>query len=191
MGKQTKLNGAHKKKGSPNGSDKMHKTNNFVFNNNNNNNGKDLRNRKRQKDPPQSKDLLGRNGRTDRDADDCSNDIFPRHAEVIVFLVTLGVRLLYVSRKRNWWILHPDEVFQITEGNRGNFSLTNGAFFFIFPDEIVDFFCYKHVYFLNYLRASVKQLTFGKLLTPFRAHVRYRQVNTTKILVQKNGHNNV
>ncbi|XP_064613136.1 uncharacterized protein LOC135476921 [Liolophura sinensis] len=114
MGKQTKLNGAQKKKGSPKGSDKMNKTHDFP----NNNNGNDLRNRKRQKDPPHSKHLFRRPGRPriGVDAtDDCSHHIFPRKAEVIVFLVTLGVRLYYVSRKRNWWILHPDEVFQITE----------------------------------------------------------------------------
>ncbi|KAK3084812.1 hypothetical protein FSP39_019458 [Pinctada imbricata] len=41
--------------------------------------------------------------------------LFPRYSFWIVFFVTLSWRLYYVSQRKNWWILHPDEVFQILE----------------------------------------------------------------------------
>ena len=43
-------------------------------------------------------------------------DTVPRWAPVAIFLCTLIIRVSYVSRKINWWILHPDEVFQSLEG---------------------------------------------------------------------------
>lgn len=44
--------------------------------------------------------------------------LFPRYSEWIVFVVTLVLRCNYVSQKDNWWVLHPDEIFQAMEGKR-------------------------------------------------------------------------
>lgn len=44
--------------------------------------------------------------------------LFPRYSEWIVFVVTLVLRCYYVSQKNNWWLLHPDEIFQAMEGKR-------------------------------------------------------------------------
>ncbi|XP_061162414.1 uncharacterized protein LOC133171643 [Saccostrea echinata] len=43
------------------------------------------------------------------------SDLFPRYSEWIVFLITLILRIFYVCQKHNWWILHPDEIFQSME----------------------------------------------------------------------------
>ncbi|XP_062582598.1 uncharacterized protein LOC134244339 [Saccostrea cucullata] len=43
------------------------------------------------------------------------SDLFPRYSEWIVFLITLILRIYYVCQKHNWWILHPDEIFQSME----------------------------------------------------------------------------
>ena len=43
-------------------------------------------------------------------------DLFPRNTHWVVFLFTLVFRVWYVSRKENWWILHPDEIYQTLEG---------------------------------------------------------------------------
>lgn len=42
--------------------------------------------------------------------------LFPIYSEWIVFVVTLVLRCNYVSQKDNWWVLHPDEIFQAMEG---------------------------------------------------------------------------
>ncbi|OWF40950.1 uncharacterized protein LOC110463146 [Mizuhopecten yessoensis] len=42
-------------------------------------------------------------------------DLFPRKSVWIVFVITLCIRLRYVSKGENWWILHPDEIFQSVE----------------------------------------------------------------------------
>ncbi|XP_069134914.1 uncharacterized protein [Argopecten irradians] len=42
-------------------------------------------------------------------------DLFPRHSILIVFILTLFFRISYVSKVENWWILHPDEIFQSVE----------------------------------------------------------------------------
>ena len=44
-------------------------------------------------------------------------ELFPKSTPWFVFLFTLAFRLWYVSKKENWWILHPDEVYQTIEGN--------------------------------------------------------------------------
>ena len=44
-------------------------------------------------------------------------DLFPGNTHWFVFLFTLMFRVWYVSRKKNWWILHPDEIYQTLEGN--------------------------------------------------------------------------
>lgn len=41
--------------------------------------------------------------------------LFPIYSEWIVFVVTLVLRCNYVSQKDNWWVLHPDEIFQAME----------------------------------------------------------------------------
>ena len=49
----------------------------------------------------------------------CTRDmanLFPRNTHWVVFLFTLVFRVWYVSRKENWWILHPDEIYQTLEG---------------------------------------------------------------------------
>ena len=44
-------------------------------------------------------------------------DLFPKGTPWLIVLFTLVFRLWYVSRTENWWILHPDEVYQTIEGN--------------------------------------------------------------------------
>ena len=44
-------------------------------------------------------------------------DMFPRDTHWFVSLFTLVFRVWYVSRMKNWWILHPDEIYQTLEGN--------------------------------------------------------------------------
>jgi len=48
--------------------------------------------------------------------EDNESGIFPIGTEWLVFFLTLCFRIRYVSRKENWWILHPDEIFQSVEG---------------------------------------------------------------------------
>ena len=43
--------------------------------------------------------------------------IFPWWFPGVVFIVTVLVRMYYVYQPANWWVLHPDEVFQSVEGN--------------------------------------------------------------------------
>lgn len=44
-----------------------------------------------------------------------SENIFPENTHWVVFILTLYFRIIYVSDKMNWWILHPDEIFQSLE----------------------------------------------------------------------------
>ncbi|KAK6191859.1 hypothetical protein SNE40_003443 [Patella caerulea] len=41
--------------------------------------------------------------------------IFPWYSPYIIFLVTIVIRVCYVSQPSNWWILHPDEIYQSLE----------------------------------------------------------------------------
>ncbi|XP_078338736.1 uncharacterized protein LOC111135920 isoform X2 [Crassostrea virginica] len=41
--------------------------------------------------------------------------LFPKCSKWIVFGITLVLRCTYVTRKENWWLLHPDEIFQSME----------------------------------------------------------------------------
>ncbi|XP_060075872.1 uncharacterized protein LOC132555542 [Ylistrum balloti] len=41
--------------------------------------------------------------------------LFPQHTIWIVFVLTLYTRISYVSKVDNWWVLHPDEIFQSVE----------------------------------------------------------------------------
>ena len=43
-------------------------------------------------------------------------DLFPKGTPWLIVLMTLVFRLWYVSKTENWWILHPDEVYQTIEG---------------------------------------------------------------------------
>lgn len=65
-----------------------------------------------------SRSVLKKRGEHRKDcADQRSSDlIFPGCTPWVVFLVTLLGRVVYVSQTKNWWILHPDEVFQSVEG---------------------------------------------------------------------------
>ena len=45
-------------------------------------------------------------------------DLFPKGTPWLIVLMTLVFRLWYVSKTENWWILHPDEVYQTIEGNK-------------------------------------------------------------------------
>ena len=45
-----------------------------------------------------------------------SCDIFPFWLPWILFPLTLCLRLAYILEPTNWWILHPDEIFQTMEG---------------------------------------------------------------------------
>ncbi|XP_045173692.2 uncharacterized protein LOC123535194 [Mercenaria mercenaria] len=44
-----------------------------------------------------------------------SDDIFPQWLPWILLPLTLTLRILYVLEPTNWWILHPDEIFQTIE----------------------------------------------------------------------------
>lgn len=41
--------------------------------------------------------------------------IFPRWCPELILALTLLIRINYVIQKKNWWILHPDEVYQSME----------------------------------------------------------------------------
>ncbi|XP_041347448.1 uncharacterized protein LOC121367376 isoform X2 [Gigantopelta aegis] len=41
--------------------------------------------------------------------------VFPRFSPWVVCLVTIVIRVNYVINPENWWILHPDEIFQSLE----------------------------------------------------------------------------
>lgn len=66
--------------------------------------------------------FLGNNCKKGNHGYDVDNEdvqgLFPRYSEWIVFVVTLVLRCNYVSQKDNWWVLHPDEIFQAMEGKR-------------------------------------------------------------------------
>uniref|UniRef100_K1PAF7 Mannosyltransferase n=1 Tax=Magallana gigas TaxID=29159 RepID=K1PAF7_MAGGI len=63
--------------------------------------------------------FLGNNCKKGNHGYDVDNEdvqgLFPRYSEWIVFVVTLVLRCNYVSQKDNWWVLHPDEIFQAME----------------------------------------------------------------------------
>lgn len=75
--------------------------------------------RDRIRNPPGADGVLDDNykkGIKGKDLDDEDGQgLFPRHSEWIVFVVTLVLRCNYVSQKHNWWVLHPDEIFQAME----------------------------------------------------------------------------
>lgn len=49
--------------------------------------------------------------------DDTMIDLhFPKRLPWLLVALTLTFRLHYVLQPVNWWILHPDEIFQTTEG---------------------------------------------------------------------------
>lgn len=52
-----------------------------------------------------------------------NNQLFPPYFHWIVFVFTLLFRLHYVSQKTNWWILHPDEIYQSLEGRHYDFYI--------------------------------------------------------------------
>lgn len=50
---------------------------------------------------------------------DCGLDNFlPRWTHWVVFVLTVCVRMYYISQPRSLWILHPDEIYQTIEGKR-------------------------------------------------------------------------
>ena len=55
-------------------------------------------------------------------------DLFPRNTHWFVFLFTLVFRVWYVCRKKNWWILHPDEIYQTLEGKYFSREFTLSTF---------------------------------------------------------------
>ena len=55
-----------------------------------------------------------------RDTVKCScglEDVFPEYLPWYLFVLIVFVRIYYVLQPRNWWLLHPDEIFQSVEGN--------------------------------------------------------------------------
>lgn len=44
-------------------------------------------------------------------------DVFPEYLPWYLFVLIVCVRIYYVLQPRNWWLLHPDEIFQSVEGN--------------------------------------------------------------------------
>ncbi|XP_067671377.1 uncharacterized protein [Haliotis asinina] len=47
-----------------------------------------------------------------RREDPLQDALFPRWSPALVAVVTFVLRVVYVCQKKNWWVLHPDEVFQ-------------------------------------------------------------------------------
>jgi len=45
-------------------------------------------------------------------------NIFPNWSPWLLYCVTLAIRISYVRRKANWWIYHPDEIYQAVEGKK-------------------------------------------------------------------------
>jgi hypothetical protein len=71
-----------------------------------------------------------------------SNEIFPLWFPWILFPLILCIRLSYILKPTNWWILHPDEIFQTMEG----------IVLIYFCCIIYLFiFIYLFIYFFNYL----------------------------------------
>lgn len=58
-----------------------------------------------------AKKLLQNGGEGDRE-----KDILPRYVPYIVVLVTLVIRVYYVTLPSSLWVLHPDEIYQSMEG---------------------------------------------------------------------------
>ena len=44
-------------------------------------------------------------------------NVFPEYLPWYLFVLIVCVRIYYVLQPRNWWLLHPDEIFQSVEGN--------------------------------------------------------------------------
>ncbi|XP_069136108.1 uncharacterized protein [Argopecten irradians] len=42
-------------------------------------------------------------------------NIFPNWSPWILYAVTLVIRVTYINKKSNWWIYHPDEIYQSIE----------------------------------------------------------------------------
>lgn len=66
-----------------------------------------------------------------------TEDLFPYWFAWILFPLTLSVRILYVLEPSNWWILHPDEIFQTIEGKHLQ-DLT----LVIFSSRYISFICW-------------------------------------------------
>ncbi|KAL4223666.1 hypothetical protein ACF0H5_017134 [Mactra antiquata] len=63
-----------------------------------------------QKEMPRNND-----NRKHKTGDDNNTRLFPHWTIWIIFPVTLAIRLSYVLEPRNWWTLHPDELYQTIE----------------------------------------------------------------------------
>ena len=57
-------------------------------------------------------------------------DLFPHHSIWILHLVNVIVHVCLVLWKGNWWILHPDEIFQSIEGKTKSKAI---FMFVVFP----------------------------------------------------------
>jgi hypothetical protein len=44
-------------------------------------------------------------------------NVFQEYLPWYLFVLIVFVRIYYVLQPRNWWLLHPDEIFQSVEGN--------------------------------------------------------------------------
>lgn len=53
---------------------------------------------------------------TGNDVAETAKNLFPRNTHWFVFLFTVVFRVWYVCRRQNWWVLHPDEIYQTLEG---------------------------------------------------------------------------
>lgn len=60
-----------------------------------------------------------------------NTNFFPKIIPGLICFVVLIIRLKYVSQPKNWWILHPDEIFQSLEGK------FNFLFLFFINDSII------------------------------------------------------
>ena len=48
--------------------------------------------------------------------EDVYQNVFSRQTIWFVHVITICVRIFVVCQRENWWLLHPDEVYQSIEG---------------------------------------------------------------------------
>ncbi|RUS70683.1 hypothetical protein EGW08_021559 [Elysia chlorotica] len=76
--------------------------------------GKDTRQRKHH-NTVTSTGNLGPTNRSLFDPQTKRSPLFPRWTPWVVTLVTFAIRVHHVMQPRNWWVLHPDEIYQSME----------------------------------------------------------------------------
>ncbi|ESO84699.1 hypothetical protein LOTGIDRAFT_236191 [Lottia gigantea] len=114
-----------------------------------------------------------------------SRTILPTWFPWLCVIVNIVIRINYVVRRRNWWILHPDEIFQ---GIEVSHSLVNGYGFRMYE--------YLPPIVLNRTTAaedqesslgiySLKSFLYPYFYTPFLYAIRYFGLNYNSFIVCK------